>query len=222
MADTIVMVAIPSGYSSPVIKLSDVSTPDTIVNNSPNGDTLTELTNMKGFYTATISESVTGLHLVTVETSDGSVVLRTGEVSLADDLNTYRVQESCYIMSGTKEGELSISSGVAQADMAQISGDATAANNLEAMFDGNGYTDGEAPATQDQLAALLSDVMTEEYATVTSAVSVRQALYMILQRLTEFGISGTTITVNKRDQVTPAFTLTLNDASQATSSTQAT
>ena len=35
-----------------------------------------------------------------------------------------------------------------------ISGDATAADNLEATYDGSGYTDGFAPATQDQVSAI--------------------------------------------------------------------
>jgi hypothetical protein len=43
------------------------------------------------------------------------------------------------ITAGTGTAQLSVTSGLAQADMAQISADATAANNLEAMFDGTGY-----------------------------------------------------------------------------------
>jgi len=37
------------------------------------------------------------------------------------------------------------------ADMAAISGDSTAADNLEAMFDGSGYVDDNAPSTQQQV-----------------------------------------------------------------------
>jgi hypothetical protein len=40
------------------------------------------------------------------------------------------------------------------ANMTQISGDATAADNLEAMYDGTGYTDDNAPAKQSQLSTL--------------------------------------------------------------------
>ena len=40
------------------------------------------------------------------------------------------------------------------ADVTAISGDATAADNLEATYDGTGYTDDNAPAKQSQLASL--------------------------------------------------------------------
>lgn len=43
------------------------------------------------------------------------------------------------ISTGTGTGQLSISSGVVNANMVQISGDATAADNLEAAADGTGY-----------------------------------------------------------------------------------
>ena len=43
---------------------------------------------------------------------------------------------------------------VLQANVAQISGDATAADNLEATFDGSGYTDDNAPAKQSQVASI--------------------------------------------------------------------
>lgn len=47
-----------------------------------------------------------------------------------------------------------VGSGNLPADMLAISTDATAANNLEAMFDGSGYTDDEAPAKQSQVSNL--------------------------------------------------------------------
>jgi len=43
-----------------------------------------------------------------------------------------------------------------------------------------------------------------------------------MQRLTEFAISGTTITVKKLDGSTSAYTLTTDDATNPTSSTRAT
>ncbi len=49
-----------------------------------------------------------------------------------------------------------------------------------------------------------------------------QALYMILQSLTEFSISGTTITVKKVDGSTTLMTFTLDDATNPTSRTRAT
>ena len=41
--------------------------------------------------------------------------------------------------------------GTPDVNVAQISGDATAADNLEAMFDGTGYSDASAPSTQSQV-----------------------------------------------------------------------
>lgn len=48
-----------------------------------------------------------------------------------------------------------------------------------------------------------------------------QALYMILQRLTEVAVSGTTMTVKKVDGSTSLFTITLNDATNPTTMTRA-
>lgn len=55
-----------------------------------------------------------------------------------------------------------------------------------------------------------------------SMPSVKQALYMIAQRLTEAGIVGTTMTIYKPDGTTPLYTLTLGDATNPTTMTRAT
>lgn len=69
----------------------------------------------------------------------------------------------------------------------------------------------------------MSESMTEGYPVDgQSAVTPEQALYGILQALTEFSRSGTTITVKERDATTTAFTLTLDSGTAPTSSTQAT
>lgn len=70
--------------------------------------------------------------------------------------------------------------------------------------------------------AILTRAMTESYNADGAAPTLAQALFAILQRLTEFSISGTTITVKKLDGSTTAFTLTLDDAGSPTSSTRAT
>jgi len=54
------------------------------------------------------------------------------------------------------------------------------------------------------------------------APTAAQALFVIMQRLTEFAIAGVTLTAKKLDGVTTAFTLTFDDATDATSSTRAT
>jgi len=66
-----------------------------------------------------------GYPKVTVKSGTG-----TGEMSLSSG--------AVIIQSGTGTGQLSISSGVVSADAVKISGDATAADNLETMLDGTG------------------------------------------------------------------------------------
>lgn len=69
---------------------------------------------------------------------------------------------------------------------------------------------------------VLTTQMTEAYASDGTAPTLAQALFQIMQALTEFAISGTTITVKKLDGSTTAMTFTLDDASDPTSRTRAT
>lgn len=64
----------------------------------------------------------------------------------------------------------------------------------------------------------LTTAMTESYSADGAAPTPAQALFAILQRLTEFSISGTAVTVKKLDGSTTAFVLTLDDASTPTAS----
>jgi hypothetical protein len=64
--------------------------------------------------------------------------------------------------------------------------------------------------------------MTESYPTLGSTMTPAQALYGINQALSENSVSGTTMTVKKRDQSTTAKTFTLNDATSPTAITEAT
>ncbi len=79
-------------------------------------------------------------------------------------------------------------------------------------------------------AALASDIidvifagtaLTESYAADGATATPAQLLYMILAMLTEFSISGTTMTVKKLDGSTTAGTYTLDDAVDPTSLTRA-
>jgi len=135
MADTTVLTTLPAGLSSPVLMLASVASPDVIVNGA--GDGLTENSNMLGEYAATVAESLIGLHKVVVEDASGAVLLR-GYVSLADDAGPYDVCERVLLVSGVKEAEVSLSAGIVAADATKISGDAAAADNLEALLDGTG------------------------------------------------------------------------------------
>lgn len=125
-------------------------------------------------------------------------------------------------------------------DVISISGDSTAADNLESDYDGTGYaktnstvgtvTTVTGGATSAEIAALndisVSDVlttqMTEAYAADGVAPTLAQALFLIQQLLGDFSISGTTLTMRRLDGSTTAATFTLNDAGSPTGITRAT
>src|SRR3990167_3383290 len=88
-------------------------------------------------------------------------------------------------------------------------------------------TDGVIVATNNDktgyaLSATGSAALTEGYAADGAAPTLNQMLYMILQTLMEFSISGTTLTVKKIDGSTTAMTVTLDDGTNPTSRTRAT
>jgi len=71
------------------------------------------------------------------------------------------------------------------------------------------------------LSAAGSAALTEGYASDGAAATLPQLLYLILAALTEFSISGTTMTLKKLDGSTTAATLSLNDATSPTAVTRA-
>jgi hypothetical protein len=79
-----------------------------------------------------------------------------------------------------------------------------------------------AQAKTDVAGAALATQMTESYAADGTAPTLTQATFLIMQMLTEFTISGTTMTVKKLDGSTPAATMTLDDATNPTGITRAT
>lgn len=70
--------------------------------------------------------------------------------------------------------------------------------------------------------AILARPMPEAYSTPGGDLTVGMALYEIVQHLQAQGITGTTWTIYERDGTTPAFTLTLDDATTPTSAERAT
>ena len=74
---------------------------------------------------------------------------------------------------------------------------------------------------QAQKDGMWTTVQTESYASDGSEATPAQLLYMILCSVSEFAISGTTITGKKLDGSTTAMTWTINDASNPTSRTRA-
>lgn len=71
---------------------------------------------------------------------------------------------------------------------------------------------GNALVATDIADATLTRVMTESYSTLTATKTPAQALYEICQILSDFSISGTTITIKKIDGTTTAFTHSLDSA----------
>lgn len=76
--------------------------------------------------------------------------------------------------------------------------------------------------TPIDIATLFTTQMTEAYNADGAAPTLAQALFVIMQLLTEAAISGTTMTVKKLDGSTTAYTLTLDSATSPTSKTRAT
>lgn len=69
---------------------------------------------------------------------------------------------------------------------------------------------------------VLRTALTEGYAADGAAPTLEQFLYMVWTALSEFAISGTTITCKKLDGTTTSMTFTLDDATNPTSRTRAT
>jgi hypothetical protein len=117
--------------------------------------------------------------------------------------------------------------GVPEVDLTHIAG--AAVNTSTAQLGVNVVSAAANSLTASALAtdavteivnAVLTTQMTEAYSTDGSAPTLAQAVMLVLQRLYDFSISGTTITVKKLDGSTTAATITLNDANTPTSSTR--
>ena len=74
---------------------------------------------------------------------------------------------------------------------------------------------------ESQLDAVWTTQLTESYNTDGTAPTAAQALFMTMQMLTEFSISGTTLTMVQLDGTTTAATFTLDDDTNPTSLTRA-
>jgi hypothetical protein len=74
------------------------------------------------------------------------------------------------------------------------------------------------PTAAAIVTAVLTTQMTESYSVNGVAPTLTQAVLLCMQRLTEFGISGTALTVRKLDGATTAYGLTLDSASAPTNS----
>lgn len=115
-------------------------------------------------------------------------------------------------LSGTTVGTVAAVTAVSTGGItaASIAADAIGASELAA------------DAVTEIVNGVLTTAMTEAYAADGSAPTVAQALHFLIAALTEFSISGTTITLKKLDGTTTAATLTINSSTTPTSVTRAT
>lgn len=110
------------------------------------------------------------------------------------------------------------------ADIAAVKGD-TAATLQDTGTDGvvvagaskTGYR-----LSADGVNDLLRTALTEGYAAEGAAMTLEQALHMLVALLFNRSVSGTTLTTRRLDGATPAMTFTLDDADAPTSQVRAT
>lgn len=120
-------------------------------------------------------------------------------------------------------GRMDVSVGAMAATVltaAAIATDAITAAKIAA--DAIGSSELATTAVNEIRDAIFQGTLTEGYSADGAAVTLEEGIYEIMQSLTEFAISGTTITVKKRDGLTTALTVTLDNASDPTSRTRAT
>jgi hypothetical protein len=90
------------------------------------------------------------------------------------------------------------------------------------VYDGTDVVEISLTNIKSQLENVFNNTaLTEAYVSLGATGTPAKLLYSILQALTEFSISGTTITVKQRDRTTTAKTFTLNDGTNPTSRTEA-
>lgn len=101
---------------------------------------------------------------------------------------------------------------------------ATAGNSdgITATHQGSGKDINGTLTLVTNLTNMPTAAMTESYAADNVAPTPIQMLYQIWSAIAEMSISGTTITCNKIDGLTPSMTFTINDATNPTSRTRAT
>lgn len=124
-----------------------------------------------------------------------------------------------------------VAAAITNVNVTQISGDTTAADNLEAMLDGTGgvaltatftgnLTGTAGGLTNTGIDGLFTRALTESYAADGVAPTVAQALFAIQQFLQEKVISGTTVTIRKLDGATSAMTFLTDSATAPTQITR--
>lgn len=148
MANTIVEIQLPSGVTATLSLYADGS--DTLANTG-GADALTEQTNRKGLYLATVTEALAGLYWAKVLI--GSNVLASGWVVLADDTGTYSVSEEKPTAEWANGGRLDTKADAVKAKTDLIVSAATLAELVEAYIVNDGDATAVMQAIADKIAA---------------------------------------------------------------------
>ena len=146
-----------------------------------------------------------GNYRVTIDTTDTGTLgrLRMQFVETATCLPVW--QEFIVIPAAVFDSLVSGTGNGPRVDVIAISGDATAADNAEAFFDGTGYTDA---------VNKISDGVLSRNASNTETTAGEHTLTTVILAMLEHSISGSTLTIKRTDGSTThaTKTLTLNAA----------
>jgi len=192
MANTIIQADAPDGLTL-TLKLYAVNG-DTIQNGA-SGDTLTEKTNNKGTYTATLTEALVGVHEARItNASDQSIGKYVTEV-LVDDTGTYECVDRID------------ASGIAAAPSAAVIADAVLD---EAM---SGHT------TAGSLGLFVNQVYDLQVTGITAAIETAAGKHSVagtVMMSTNAALSGGTLTAKKPsdDTTFQTYTVTSDSAAQ--------
>lgn len=143
----------------------------------------------------------------------------TGGLPTVDGANAVKVQ------SGTGANQISLSSGlVTLAGVthtgATIPTVTTVSGNVTGSV-GSLATQAKADVNAEVVDVLRTDTIPDSYSADGAQPTIAQAVLEIRQFLMERAVSSTTVTIKKPDGTTTAYTLTLDDATNPTSTTRA-
>jgi 3D (Asp-Asp-Asp) domain-containing protein len=144
-------------------------------------------------WTVAITGNVTGNLSGSVGSVTGAINTAAGVITTLDGLDTAQDTQHA----------------TTQTAVADVPTNAELATALDAL-----------PTAAENAAAALTTQMTEAYAADGTAPTLAQAVFLIMQMLTEKSISSTTLTVKKLDGSTSAATFTLDSATTPTSITR--
>lgn len=176
-----------------------------------------------------------GADVVAVKAETASILTDTAEIGTAGaGLTNINLPDQTMNITGDITGNLSGSVGSVTGAVGSVTGavgsvtgavGSIGTGGIAAASFASGAVNAAALATDavNEIAdGILTRQMTEAYAADGVAPTLAQALFQTMQGVTEFSISGTTLTVKKIDGSTTAMTFTLDSASAPTSRTRAT